>query len=150
MGKTTGFKEFPRALPPRRPTAERIADHLELYEEWPRENVQQQAARCMDCGIPFCHTGCPLGNLIPEWNDLAYQGRWDEATRRLLATNNFPEFTGRICPAPCEVSCTLAINKDPITIELIEQTISDAGFANGWIRPEPPRTRTGKSVAVVG
>ena len=150
MGKTTGFKEFPRALPPYRPTAERVADHLELYEEWPRENVQRQAARCMDCGIPFCHTGCPLGNLIPEWNDLAYQGRWDEATRRLLATNNFPEFTGRICPAPCEVSCTLAINKDPITIELIEQTISDVGFANGWIRPEPPRTRTGKSVAVVG
>lgn len=150
MGKTTGFMEFARALPPRRPVSQRVRDHLEVYEEWPREKVQEQAARCMDCGVPFCHTGCPLGNLIPEWNDLSYHGRWDDALQRLLATNNFPEFTGRICPAPCEVSCTLAINKDPITIELVEKSISDEGFANGWIRPEPPASRTGKSVAVVG
>ncbi len=150
MGKTTGFKEFPRHLPLKRPVGERIQDHLELYEDWPRELVQQQASRCMDCGIPFCHTGCPLGNLIPEWNDLTYRDRWDEALRRLLATNNFPEFTGRICPAPCEVSCTLAINMDPITIELVEKTISDVGFENGWIRPEPPHSRTGKRIAVVG
>ncbi|PZC43695.1 MAG: glutamate synthase (NADPH/NADH) small chain [Chloroflexi bacterium] len=150
MGKTTGFKEFPRHLPPKRPVDVRIQDHLELYERWPRELVQTQASRCMDCGIPFCHTGCPLGNLIPEWNELTYQDRWDDALRRLLATNNFPEFTGRICPAPCEVSCTLAINQDPITIELIEKTISDVGFEQGRIQPEPPSKRTGKTVAVVG
>ena len=150
MGKTTGFMEFPRHVPPKRPADVRVQDHLELYESWPHELVQTQASRCMDCGIPFCHTGCPLGNLIPEWNDLAYHDRWDDALRRLLATNNFPEFTGRICPAPCEVSCTLAINQDPITIELIEKTISDVGFERGLILPEPPTTRTGKTVAVVG
>ena len=150
MGKTTGFQEFPRRLPPKRPVDLRVRDHLEIYESWPLDEVQTQAARCMDCGIPFCHTGCPLGNLIPEWNDLTYHGRWDEALRRLLATNNFPEFTGRICPAPCEVSCTLAINQPPITIELVEKTISDVGFEKGWIRPQPPSQRTGKRVAVVG
>ena len=110
MGKTTGFKEFDRELPPRRIVKDRIQDWLEIYEDWPIKNVEQQAARCMDCGVPFCHTGCPLGNLIPEWNDLVYKGKWEEALTRFHATNNFPEFTGRICPAPCEVSCTLAIN----------------------------------------
>ena len=150
MGKTTGFQEYGRALPPKRPAGERVHDFLDLYESWPVEATQQQAARCMDCGVPFCHSGCPLGNLIPDWNDLVYRGRWQEALRRLLATNNFPEFTGRICPAPCEVSCTLAINDDPVTIELIEKEISDRGFAEGWIRPEPPSQRSGKRVAVVG
>ena len=150
MGKTTGFSEFDRELPPRRPVEARVHDYLEIYEDWPRENMQQQAARCMDCGIPFCHSGCPLGNLIPEWNHLVYEGHWREALHRLLATNNFPEFTGRICPAPCEVSCTLAINADPVTIEMIEKRISDEGYQKGWIRPEPPTVRTGKSVAVIG
>ena len=150
MGKTTGFIEFERGLPSRRPVQDRIHDYLEVYEKWPLEQVQQQGARCMDCGVPFCHQGCPLGNLIPEWNDLVYRGRWEDALHRLLATNNFPEFTGRICPAPCEVSCTLAINDDPVTIEFIEKAISERGFAEGWIKPEPPSSRTGKSVAVVG
>ena len=150
MGKTTGFKEFDRELPPRRIVKDRIQDWLEIYEDWPIKNVEQQAARCMDCGVPFCHTGCPLGNLIPEWNDLVYKGKWEEALTRLHATNNFPEFTGRICPAPCEVSCTLAINKDAIAIELIEKTISDKGFQEGWITPQPPTDRTGKTIAVIG
>ncbi len=150
MGKVSGFKEFGRALPPKRPIPQRVHDFLEIYEDWPRERVQQQGARCMDCGIPFCHQGCPLGNLIPEWNDLVYQGRWEDALHRLLATNNFPEFTGRICPAPCEVSCTLAINDEAVAIELIEKRIADTGYAHGWIRPQPPSQRTGKHVAVVG
>ena len=150
MGKTTGFKDFPRRPPAKRPVQERVGDYLELYQEWPPERVQEQGARCMDCGVPFCHQGCPLGNLIPEWNDLVYQGRWEEALHRLLATNNFPEFTGRICPAPCEVSCTLAINDDPVTIEFIEKAIADRGYAEGWIKPVPPAQRTGKKVAVVG
>ncbi len=150
MGKTTGFKEFPRLPPAKRSVQERVGDYLELYQEWPPERVQEQGARCMDCGVPFCHQGCPLGNLIPEWNDLVYQGRWEEALHRLLATNNFPEFTGRICPAPCEVSCTLAINDDPVTIEFIEKAIADRGYAEGWIKPVPPAQRTGKKVAIVG
>ena len=150
MGKTTGFKEFLRRPPAKRPVQERVGDYLEIYHEWPPERVQEQGARCMDCGVPFCHQGCPLGNLIPEWNDLAYQGRWEEALHRLLATNNFPEFTGRICPAPCEVSCTLAINDDPVTIEFIEKAIADRGYAEGWIKPMPPAQRTGKKVAIVG
>ena len=150
MGNTTGFKEFPRRPPGKRPVQERVGDYLELYQEWPPERVQEQGARCMDCGVPFCHQGCPLGNLIPEWNDLVYQGRWEEALHRLLATNNFPEFTGRICPAPCEVSCTLAINDDPVTIEFIEKAIADRGYAEGWIKPVSPAQRTGKKVAVVG
>ena len=150
MGKTNGFIEFARQLPPRRPVDERVQDWVELYQEWPIENVETQASRCMDCGIPFCHTGCPLGNLIPEWNDLVYRGRWHDAIERLLATNNFPEFTGRICPAPCEVSCTLAINADAIAIELIEKSIVEKAFEAGWIEPQPPSQRTGKSVAVIG
>ena len=150
MGKTTGFTEFPRDLPPRRAVEARVRDYLEVYDDWPLENVERQGARCMDCGIPFCHQGCPLGNLIPDWNDLVYRGRWEPALQRLLATNNFPEFTGRICPAPCEASCTLAINTDAVSIELIEKTIADVGFQKGWIRPQPPGRRTGKRVAVVG
>ena len=150
MGNPTGFKEFGREPPKRRPVQERIKDYREIYLEWPDENIRQQGARCMDCAVPFCHTGCPLGNIIPDWNDLVYRGRWKEALDALLATNNFPEFTGRICPAPCEVSCVLAINQDPVTIEYIEKAIADRGFQEGWIRPEPPRARTGKAVAVVG
>jgi len=150
VGKTTGFKEFERRPPAKRPVGERVGDYLELYQEWPPESVQEQGARCMDCGVPFCHQGCPLGNLIPEWNDLVYRGQWEVALHRLLATNNFPEFTGRICPAPCEVSCTLAINDDPVTIEFIEKAISDRGYEEGWIKPQLPPQRTGKKVAVVG
>ena len=150
MGKITGFKEYERHLPPKRPVEERVQDWLEIYEKWPIENVQMQGARCMDCGVPFCHVGCPLGNLIPEWNDLVYRDRWQDALHRLSATNNFPEFTGRICPAPCEVSCTLAINADPVSIEMIEKSIADRGFKEGWITPQPPAQRTGKHVAVVG
>ena len=150
MGKVTGFLEFVRLPPERRPIAERIKDWRENYSEWPQEKVQDQGARCMNCALPFCHQGCPLGNLIPDWNDLVYKGRWKDALAALHATNNFPEFTGRICPAPCETSCVLAINEEPVTIEHIEKAIADQGFAEGWITPEPPQKRTGKRVAVVG
>ena len=150
MGKTTGFQEFGRQPPKRQPVTERIKHWDEIYEPWPEEKAQEQGARCMDCAVPFCHTGCPLGNIIPDWNDLVYRNRWKEALDSLHATNNFPEFTGRICPAPCEASCVLAINQDPVTIEYIEKAIADKGFAEGWIKPEPPATRTGKKVAVVG
>ena len=150
MGKTTGFMEFTREVALRRPAAERIKDWFEIYQPFPAEAVQNQGARCMDCGVPFCHTGCPLTNLIPDWNDLVYQGKWREAVRQLHATNNFPEFTGRVCPAPCEASCVLGINEPPVTIKQIEKTIIDRAFAEGFIRPEPPARRTGKRVAVVG
>ena len=150
MGKVTGFLEFEREPPERRPTAERIKDYREIYREWPEEAVRDQGARCMNCALPFCHKGCPLGNLIPDWNDLVYRGRWKEALAALHATNNFPEFTGRICPAPCEASCVLSINEEPVTIEYIEKAIVDKGFEEGWITPQPPRKRTGKRVAVVG
>jgi glutamate synthase (NADPH/NADH) small chain len=150
MGKTTGFLEHTRELPLRRPPAERIHDWFEIYLPFPEENIRTQGARCMDCGVPFCHTGCPLTNLIPDWNDLVYRGRWREAVRQLHATNNFPEFTGRICPAPCEASCVLGINEPPVTIKQIEKTIVDRAFEEGFIKPEPPATRTGKRVAVVG
>ena len=150
MGKVTGFLEFSREPPERRPIAERIKDWRENYGEWAEEKVRDQGARCMNCALPFCLNGCPLGNLIPDWNDLVYKGRWKEALAALHATNNFPEFTGRICPAPCEASCVLAINEEPVTIESIEKAIVDRGFAEGWIRPEPPAKRTGKHVAVVG
>lgn len=129
---------------------ERVNDWFEVYREFPETNVQRQAGRCMDCGLPFCHTGCPLNNLIPDWNDLVWKGRWREALRALHATNNFPEFTGRICPAPCEPACVLSINQDPVSIKVIEQNIIDRGFSEGWIQPEPPRRRTGKKVAIVG
>ena len=150
MGKITGFLEIPRELPARRPVSERLKDWQELEGKLPEDKLQQQGARCMDCGIPFCHKGCPLGNIIPDWNDLVYRGRWKDAIDRLHSTNNFPEFTGRVCPAPCEEACVLRINDDPVTIKQIEKQIIDHAFKEGWIVPVPPSQRTGKKVAVVG
>jgi len=150
MGKDTGFMEYSRELAPRRPVAERVNDWFEIYQDFSEENLRTQGARCMDCGVPFCQTGCPVNNLIPDWNDLVYHGRWQEAVRQLHATNNFPEFTGRICPAPCEASCVLGINQPPVTIKQIEKNIVERGYLEGWIRPEPSKIRTGKKVAVVG
>ncbi len=150
MGKVTGFLEYARELPVRRPISERVNDWFEVYQDFPEEKVRTQGARCMDCGVPFCHTGCPLNNVIPDWNDLVYQDRWQEAIRVLHATNNFPEFTGRICPAPCEAACVLGINEPPVAIKLIEKTIIDHAFREGWIVPEKPKQRSGKRVAVVG
>ena len=150
MGKTTGFKEFGRDSPKRRPVQDRVKDYQEFYQDWPENRIREQGARCMNCAVPFCMSGCPLGNIIPDWNDLVYKGQWKQALDSLLATNNFPEFTGRICPAPCEVSCVLSINQDPVTIEYIEKAIADRGFQEGWIKPQPPQHRTGKKVAVVG
>jgi glutamate synthase (NADPH) small chain len=150
VGKVTGFLEYTRELPARRPPAERIKDWFEIYHPSAEPSLQSQAARCMDCGVPFCHTGCPLTNLIPDWNDMVYRGRWREAVRQLHATNNFPEFTGRICPAPCEASCVLGISEPPVTIKQIEKSIVDRAFEAGFIQPEAPSRRTGKRVAVVG
>ena len=150
MGKTTGFMEHERELPTRRPVTERVNDWFEIYQDFPEAKLRAQGARCMDCGVPFCHTGCPVNNIIPDWNDLVYRGRWEDAVRQLHATNNFPEFTGRICPAPCEAACVLGINQPPVTIKQIEKSIVERGFEEGWIRPEAPRYRTGKKVAVVG
>ncbi len=150
MGKITGFLEYDRRMPPKRPADDRVHDYLEIYKPMPEEELRRQGARCMDCGVPFCHEGCPLGNIIPDFNDLVYRNRWREALERLHLTNNFPEFTGRICPAPCESACVLGINDDPVTIENIEKAIADRGFEEGWITPEPPRERSGKRVAVVG
>ncbi len=150
MGKPTGFVEFPRRLPGRRPIPVRIRDWREVYEPFPEESARQQGARCMDCGIPFCHEGCPLGNLIPEWNDLVWRGQWEEAAERLHATNNFPEFTGRLCPAPCEGACVLGINAEPVTIERVEYEIAERAFAEQWVVPQVAEVRTGRSVAVVG
>jgi glutamate synthase (NADPH) small chain len=150
MGKTTGFMEHGRELPGRRPISERVNDWFEIYQDFPESKLRNQGARCMDCGVPFCHTGCPVNNIIPDWNDLVYRGRWKEAARQLHATNNFPEFTGRICPAPCEAACVLGISQPPVTIREIEKSIIERGFEEGWIRPERPQHRTGKRVAVVG
>jgi len=150
MGKTTGFMEYGRELPTRRPVTQRVNDWFEIYQDFPEEKLRTQGARCMDCGVPFCNTGCPVTNLIPDWNDLVYRGRWKEAVRQLHATNNFPEFTGRICPAPCEASCVLGITEPAVTIKNIEKSIVERGFEEGWILPEPPRHRTGRKVAVVG
>ena len=150
MGKVTGFLEYTREMAERRPPAERIKDWFEIYRPFPEEKLQAQGARCMDCGVPFCHTGCPLTNLIPDWNDLVYRGRWREAVRQLHATNNFPEFTGRICPAPCEASCVLGINEPPVTIKQIERSIVDRAFEEGFIKSEPALLKTGKRVAVIG
>ena len=150
MAKPTGFMEFTRQTPTRRPVEQRVHDWLEVYEDFPVEHLKAQAARCMDCGIPFCHQGCPLGNIIPDWNDLVYRGNWREAIERLHATNNFPEFTGRLCPAPCEAACVLGINNDPVTIKQVELTIIEHAYAEGWIAPEPPVVKTGKTVAVIG
>lgn len=152
MGKPTGFKEFQRETIPYRLPLVRIDDYQEIYTTPSDEHLATQGARCMDCGVPFCQstTGCPIDNLIPEWNDLVYRGRWEEALERLQKTNNFPEFTGRVCPAPCEGACVLGITNPPVTIKNIESTIVNRGFDNGWIKPEPPESRTGKKVAVVG
>ena len=150
MGKTTGFMEYGRELPRRRPVSVRLRDWREVYEPFSEEATKEQGARCMDCGIPFCHEGCPLGNLIPEWNDLVYRDDWPEAMERLHATNNFPEFTGRLCPAPCEAACVLGINDNPVTIERIEYEIVKRAWDEGWVTPQVPTVRTGKSVAVVG
>jgi len=159
MGKPTGFLEIQRELPSDRSPAERIRDWQEFHLHLPVDKLQQQGARCMDCGIPFCHTGtllngmasgCPINNLIPEWNDLVYRGLWKEALARLHKTNNFPEFTGRVCPAPCEGSCVLGINEPPVTIKNIECAIIDRGWEEGWVTADPPKKRTGRKVAVVG
>jgi glutamate synthase (NADPH/NADH) small chain len=159
MGKPTGFMEYRRELPLARLPQERISDWLEFHEHTPEEKLQTQGARCMDCGVPFCHTGtlldgmasgCPINNLIPEWNDLVYRGLWREALERLHKTNNFPEFTGRVCPAPCEGSCVLGISDAPVAIKSIECAIVDKGFEEGWVIPDPPLKRTGKKAAVVG
>ena len=150
MGKVTGFLEIEREQPTRRKPEDRIKDWFEIYEPFPEEKQKAQAARCMDCGVPFCHTGCPVNNIIPDWNDLVYTGRWEAAIRRLHATNNFPEFTGRICPAPCEAACVLGIDQPPVSIKLIERSIVDRAWDEGWIHPEPPEQNTGRRVAVVG
>ncbi len=150
MGDPTGFLKWERETPSRRPVSERVRDWKEIYEPFPREKIMRQAGRCMDCGIPFCNRGCPLGNLIPDWNDLVYRNRWRNATERLHATNNFPEFTGRLCPAPCETACVVGINQDPVTIKQVELEIVDRAWAEGWITPRVPRVKTGKRVAVVG
>src|SRR5947208_1625473 len=150
MGKPTGFKEIPRETPKRRPVELRILDWNEIYLDMGDKKLRDQGARCMDCGIPFCNNGCPLGNIIPEWNDLVYKNRWKEALDMLFKTNNFPEFTGRVCPAPCEEACVLGINEKPVTIKLIEQSIIDHAWNSGLIKAEPPEKRTGKKVAVIG
>ena len=150
MGKVTGFLEIEREQPTRREPTERIHDWLEIYQPFSEEKQREQGARCMDCGVPFCHTGCPVNNIIPDWNDLVYNGRWENAIHRLHATNNFPEFTGRICPAPCEAACVLGINLPPVSIKLVEKSIVERAWQEGWIHPEPPEHNTGKRVAVVG
>ena len=150
MGKASGFMEHGRETATRRPVTERVNDWFEIYKDFREEKLRTQGARCMDCGVPFCHTGCPVNNLIPDWNDLVYRGRWKEALRQLHSTNNFPEFTGRICPAPCEAACVLGINEPAVTIKQIEKSIAERGWEEGFIRPEPPKFRTGKKVAVVG
>src|ERR1039457_1538702 len=159
MGQPDGFLRFERELPKDRSPLGRVVDWREFHEHMPEADLKQQGARCMDCGIPFCHSGqlvsgmasgCPIHNLIPEWNDLVYRGLWKEALERLHKTNNFPDFTGRVCPAPCEGSCTLGIIDPPVTIKNIEVSIIERGFSEGWVKPTPPRMRTGKKVAVVG
>src|SRR5262245_12149424 len=150
MGKTTGFIEIARRKPPARDVAGRSRDWNEVYLPYPVQDLRDQGARCMDCSVPFCHHGCPLGNVIPDWNDLVYRDRWQRALDRLHSTNNFPEFTGRLCPAPCEGSCVLGINNDPVTIRAIELSIIDRAFDEGWVSAQEPEMRTGKRVAVIG
>src|SRR5262245_42695831 len=150
MADPRGFLNIEQQKPVPRPVPQRIRDYDEVYYPLPEESVRAQATRCMDCGVPFCHTGCPLGNLIPDWNDLLHRNRWQEALQALHSTNNFPEFTGKTCPAPCEAACVLAISGPAVTIKNIEAAIADKGWEAGWIRPQPPRLTTGKSVAIVG
>ena len=150
MGKITGFLEYTRELPERRPVAERVNDWFEVYKPFSDDKVQTQGARCMDCGVPFCHTGCPVNNIIPDWNDLVFHDKWKQAIRVLHSTNNVPEFTGRLCPAPCEAACVLGINEPPVTIKNIEKAIVEHAFREGWIVPEPPEVKTGKRVAIAG
>jgi glutamate synthase (NADPH) small chain len=150
MADPKGFLTTDRELPARRPVDVRLQDWREVYNEFPGEKLEKQAGRCMDCGIPFCHNGCPLGNLIPEWNDLVWHSDWEEASERLHATNNFPEFTGRLCPAPCETACVLGINADPVTIKQVEVSIIDRAWDSGWVTPQPPERLSGKTVAVIG
>ncbi len=150
MGKPTGFLEWGRSTPTHRPVEVRLRDWKEVYEPFPADELNHQAGRCMDCGIPFCNNGCPLGNLIPDWNDLVYRNQWQDAIERLHATNNFPEFTGRLCPAPCESACVLGINQDPVAIKQVEVEIIDRAFDEGWVVPQVPSVRTGKRIAVIG
>jgi glutamate synthase (NADPH/NADH) small chain len=150
MADPKGFLTTERELPARRPVDVRLQDWREVYNEFPGEKLEKQAGRCMDCGIPFCHNGCPLGNLIPEWNDLVWHSDWEAASERLHATNNFPEFTGRLCPAPCETACVLGINADPVTIKQVEVSIIDRAWDSGWVTPQPPERLSGKTVAVIG
>ncbi len=150
MGKLRGFLEIKREKNRYRPLGERVKDYGEVELGMPEPRIREQAARCMDCGIPFCHTGCPLGNLIPDWNDLIYNGHWEQALAALHSTNNFPEITGRICPAPCEASCVLSLDASPVTIKSIERAIADRAVENGWIRPQPPPAYSGRTVAVIG
>ena len=150
MGEPTGFLKWDRATPQRRRIEVRVQDWQEVYEKFPAEELKQQAGRCMDCGIPFCNNGCPLGNLIPDWNDLVYRGHWKDAVERLHATNNFPEFTGRLCPAPCESACVLAINSDAVTIKQVEVEIIDRAWSEGWVVPQLPSNKTGKRVVIIG
>ena len=150
MGETTGFLKWGRSGPTRRPVELRLKDWKEVYEPFDSSKLNQQAGRCMDCGIPFCNNGCPLGNLIPDWNDLVYRGHWQEAIERLHATNNFPEFTGRLCPAPCESACVLGVNQDPVAIKQVEVEIIDHAWREGWVVPQVPSIKTGKRVAVIG
>ena len=150
MGRISGFLDYAREMPERRPVEERLRDWREVDGTHPPEKLRSQAARCMDCGIPFCHKGCPLGNIIPDWNDLVYRDRWATAINRLHSTNNFPEFTGRVCPAPCEEACVLNINDDAVTIKQIEKQIIDRAFQEGWVAPVLPERKTGKKVAIVG
>jgi len=150
MGKVTGFLEEKRLATPTRPVEERLRDWHEVQENFTPEQARKQASRCMDCGIPFCNNGCPLGNVIPDWNDLVYHDKWEEALGRLHSTNNFPEWTGLLCPAPCEAACVLGINDDAVTIKQIEWEIARRGWSEGWIQPIPPERRTGRSAAVVG
>ena len=150
MGDSSGFLKHDRELPSRREVPVRLRDWREVYEDFPIAKVREQASRCMDCGIPFCNNGCPLGNLIPDWNDLVFHDRWRDAIDRLHATNNFPEFTGRLCPAPCEAACVVGINQDPVTIKQVEVEIIDRAWSEGWIEPQLPTVRTGQRVAVIG
>lgn len=150
MGKVTGFKEFKRMAPGKRPVEERVKDHKEVNISLPGDKLKEQGARCMNCGTPFCNWGCPLGNLIPDFNHMVYKDKWEKAYRRLSLTNPFPEFTGRICPALCEGSCTLGVNRDAVTIEQMEYSIIERAYEEGWVKPEPPKVRTGKKVAVIG